>query len=201
MPEKSVDHEEKIYNNGKKEKIMAKVLVMYFSKYGTTKKYAEWIASELNGDIFDMKKIKQNILNNYDTIILGSGLYAGNIGGINILLENYETLKGKKIILFTCGLADYNKTENINAINKRICQVIPENIRRNIKVYFLRGGIDYKKLNLKHKIMMGLLKKMTMKKGIDKMNDEDKEFIETYGKTVDFTDKNSIKEIIEYSEK
>jgi menaquinone-dependent protoporphyrinogen IX oxidase len=177
---------------------MAKVLVMYFSKYGSTKKYAEWIASELNGDIYNIKNVKQNILENYDTIILGSGLYAGKIEGINIIINNYETIKDKKLIIFTCGLADYNKTENINNINKRLEKIIPVNIRENIKIYYLRGGMNYKKLNLKHKTMMGLLKKMIQKKGSEKLTDENKEFLETYGKTIDFTNKNNINEIVEY---
>jgi flavodoxin len=47
---------------------------MYFSKYGSTKKYAEWIAEELNGDIFDIKNVKNSSLDDYSTIILGSGL-------------------------------------------------------------------------------------------------------------------------------
>ena len=32
-------------------------IVVYRSKYGATKKYAEWIAEELKCDIFDMKNI------------------------------------------------------------------------------------------------------------------------------------------------
>jgi menaquinone-dependent protoporphyrinogen IX oxidase len=180
------------------EGIMEKVLVMYFSKYGSTKKYAEWIASELNGDVYDVKNTEQNILKNYDTIILGSGLYAGKIEGINIIINNYETIKDKKLIIFTCGLADYSKTENINSINKRLEKIIPINIRENIKIYYLRGGMNYKRLNLKHKIMMGLLKKMIQKKGSEKSNEENEEFLETYGKTIDFTNINNIKEIVDY---
>jgi menaquinone-dependent protoporphyrinogen IX oxidase len=181
-----------------KEKIMAKVLIMYYSKYGTTKKYAEWIATELNGDVFDIKNIKRNIFVNYDTIILGSALYAGNIKGISILLKNYEILKEKKLIIFTCGLADYSKIENINTINKRLEKIIPENIKSGINFFYLRGGINYKKLNLKHKIMMGLLRKMIMKKEPDKIDEEGKDFLETYGQTVDFMNKNSILDIIKY---
>jgi menaquinone-dependent protoporphyrinogen IX oxidase len=75
---------------------MSKVLVMYFSKYGHTKKYAEWIALELNGDIYNIKNIKSSILKNYDAIILGSGLYAGKIEGINIIINNYEALKNQQ---------------------------------------------------------------------------------------------------------
>ena len=177
---------------------MSKVLVMYFSKYGSTKKYAEWIASELNGDVYRIKNIKQNILKNYEVIILGTGLYAGKIEGINIIVNNYEIIKNRKIVLFTCGVADYSKIENRNGIKKRIVDIVPENIMENIKIYYLRGGINYKKLNFKHKIMMWLLKKTIMKKGIENFNEENKEFIETYGQTLDFMNKNNIKDLIEY---
>ena len=177
---------------------MAKVLVLYFSNYGSTKKYAEWIASELSADIYSIKNVQQNILKEYDTIILGSGLYAGNISGTDIIVNNYEKIKNKKLIIFTCGLADWNEIENVNTVNKRIEKLLPENIRKNIKIYFLRGSIDYKKLNLKHRIMMWVVKTVIKKKKNDKLNEEDKEFLKTYGQTADFTDKNSITEIVNY---
>jgi len=177
---------------------MAKVLVMYFSKYGTTKKYAQWIAEELNGDIFDIKKINQDILKNYDTIILGSALYAGNIGGLNVIKNNYVKIKDKKIVIFTCGVADYSKTENINAIKDRIINELPQKINENIKIFYLRGGINYKKLSFLHKIMMFLMKQMIMKKESEEHNEENKEFLETYGKAIDFTNKNNINDLINY---
>jgi hypothetical protein len=49
-----------------------------------------------------------------------------------------------------------------------------------------------------HKIMMKKKKKMIMKKGIENLNEENKEFLETYGQKVDFVDKNSIIDIIKY---
>ena len=177
---------------------MAKTLIVYFSKYGTTKEYAEWIAKELNGDIYSINKFNENILNNYDTIIIGSGLYAGKVKGVDLLVKNYETLKNKKLVIFTCGLADYSKSENMDSIFGRLKKEFPEKIIEEIKIFYLRGGINYKKLNLKHKIMMGLLKRMLIKKGLHKINEEDKILIETYGKILKFTDKNSIIELLEY---
>jgi len=179
------------------EEIMAQVLVAYFSKYGSTKKYAEWIAESLAGDAYSINDFKPDTLSNYDTIILGSGLYAGKIEGLNIFINNYEALKNKKLVLFTCGLADYSKAENINAVCKRIKKELPEEIIEKIRIFHLRGGIDYKKLTLKHKIMMWMLKKTASRNSVDKSSDEVKEFLETYGKTVDFMNKDSIKEIIE----
>ena len=180
---------------------MNKTLILYYSKYGTTKKYAEWIASALNGDMCAISDFKQNTLENYDTIIIGGGLYAGDIKGMDIILNNYQTLHGKKLVLFTCGLADYSKAENINTIAGKIEAAIPENIRRDIKLYFLRGGIDYRRLSFKHKVMMALMKMITarkMKKGGDNAGEEVKEFLEMYGKNIDFTDKDNITGIVEY---
>ena len=180
---------------------MKKTIVIYSSNYGSTKKYAEWIIEDLNGDIIDIKDSGKNNLSAYDTIILGSGLYAGNIKGINLLVSNYDKIKEKKIVIFTCGLADYSQVEHINTIHKRLEKQIPKNILEITKIFCLRGGIDYKGLNLIHKIMMGTMKKMIEKKGLDKLNEEDKEFLATYGQTLDFTDRGSIRELIEYCNK
>jgi menaquinone-dependent protoporphyrinogen IX oxidase len=177
---------------------MSKALVLYFTKYGSTKKYAEWIAEELKGDVFDIKDVRQNQLYDYDIIILGSALYAGNIKGTDLLVTHYEKIKDKKLIFFTCGVADYSKTENCDGIYKRLEEAIPKNILDSIKVFYLRGSINYKKLSFVHKIMMGMVRKMALKKGLDNLNEENKEFLETFGKTVDFTDKNNIKGIIDY---
>ncbi len=48
------------------------------------------------------------------------------------------------------------------------------------------------------KYMMALLKKKVSKMPEDKMDDEAKMMLETYGKVVDFTDKSSIKLLIEF---
>jgi len=177
---------------------MAKTLVLYYSKYGTTKRYAEWIASELDGDICSIRDVKQKNWGNYDVVVIGSALYAGTIKGMDIILKNHETLRGKKLVLFTCGLADYSKAENRNEIAGRIELAIPDNIRQEVKTYFLRGGIDHKKLSWIHRMMMVFAKHMLVKNKGGDMSEMDRDFLETYGKTVDFTDRNSITEIVEY---
>lgn len=34
---------------------MSKIEIIYRSKYGTTKRYAKWIADELSADLYDSK--------------------------------------------------------------------------------------------------------------------------------------------------
>ena len=48
---------------------MSNIVVVYKSKYGSTEKYAKWIAEALSADIFKSNKIKPDMLENYSTIV------------------------------------------------------------------------------------------------------------------------------------
>ncbi|MEG0578054.1 MAG: flavodoxin, partial [Bacilli bacterium] len=74
-------------------------------------------------------------------------------------------------------------------------------MQEKIKVFHLRGGIDYSKLGFVHKSMMAMLHRMIIKKDYDSLRNEDKEMLNTYGKKVDFTEKSSIRPIINYIQK
>ena len=67
-------------------------IVIYRSKYGSTKKYAEWIAEELGCNILEFKEAKIENLMKYDTIIYGGGLYAEVINGVYLLTKNFDKL-------------------------------------------------------------------------------------------------------------
>src|SRR5690554_6143300 len=120
---------------------MSNIAIVYKSKYGSTKKYAQWIAEETKADIFECSEIEAKKLMEYDTIIYGGGLYASGIAGISIITKNYEILKDKKIIVFTVGLASTDKEEIFNPILEKN---FTKEMRDNIKFFHLRGGIDYK---------------------------------------------------------
>jgi len=169
-----------------------KIAVIYKSKYGSSKKYAQWIAEEVKGDLFNSSNIKGEKLKEYDIIVYGGGLYASGISGIS---KNFDILKDKKIIVYTVGLASTDKKEIFTPI---IEKNFPKSKRQEIKFFHLRGGIDYKKLSLVHKSMMAMLKKVTAKKAEDKLTDEEREFLDTYGDKVDFTDKNTIVPLVKY---
>lgn len=59
-----------------------KTVVVYKSKSGFTKKYAEWLAEKLPADIFEASQITAEAMTAYDTVIYGAGLYAGGINEI-----------------------------------------------------------------------------------------------------------------------
>ena len=53
---------------------MKSTAVIYKSKYGSTKKYAEWIGEELECDVLETGSVSADTLKKYDTIIYGGGL-------------------------------------------------------------------------------------------------------------------------------
>jgi len=172
---------------------MNKIAVVYKSKYGHTKKYAEWISDELNCDLYVANKTDIDALKGYNTIIYGGGLYASGIIGVGLITKNYEALKDKKLIVFTVGLADPNIKSQFKPI---IDKNFTEEMKKSIEIFHLHGGIDYSELNIIHKSMMNALKKMVEKKKEDQKTEEDRTMLETYGGVVDFTDKKSIQPII-----
>jgi menaquinone-dependent protoporphyrinogen IX oxidase len=84
---------------------VSNIAVIYHSKYGSTERYARWIAEELGAPVFDARKFKKKDLALYDTIVYGGGIYAGGIKGIELITKNwYKGLDEKKVIVFAVGI-------------------------------------------------------------------------------------------------
>ena len=168
-----------------------KIAVIYKSHYGTTKQYAEWIAEALDAKLLERSSVKSEDISDYDLVIFGGGLYASGILGINLVTKNPP----KELILFTVGLANPEETDYSKILDKNL----PAELRNKVKVFHFRGGIDYKKLNIVHRGMMAVMKKMTIgNKDYTQLNNEERAFIDTYGKEVDFTKQNDITPLIDY---
>ncbi|GAA0750851.1 hypothetical protein SDC9_53350 [bioreactor metagenome] len=172
-----------------------KTVVIYKSKTGYTKKYAEWIAEELSADIFNISNIEISKLSSYDNIIYGGSLYAVGILGIKLITKNLDKLKNKKIIVFATG-ASPSKEENINEVKNKN---FTEEQQKYIRFFYLRGGFNYSNLNIFDKALMMLLKiKIKMKK---ELTSDEKGMLACYDRPVDFTRRKNIDEIINYVKK
>lgn len=169
-----------------------KTVVVYKSKYGNTKKYAEWIAKELGIKMLAHKEVKKiEDLMQYDTIIYGGGLYAGGIAGFSLIKKNYGKLKDKKVVVFAVG----SSSPQEKVIESVKVQNLTDEMKGKVEVVFCRGGLDYPKMTRMDRMMMWMLKKSIEKK---KEKDSDMEgIVATYGKKVDFTHRKYIKPIIE----
>lgn len=170
-------------------------IIIYGSKYGTTKQYAEELSKRTNIKAEKYTNIQD--INNYETIIYIGALYAGGVLGMKKTLNKLSNTTNKKIIIITVGLADPKDKNNTGAILEGIKRQVSQDIYNQADIHFLRGGIDYSILNLKHKTMMALLYRKAKGLKEEEKTAEVKAMIETYGKKVNFIDFDSLNPIID----
>lgn len=168
-----------------------KSIVVYESKYGSTEKYAKWIGEELNCKVSKIGDTNIEDLLNYDNIVFGGWLHAGSIKGLKQIYKDIDKLKNKNIIVFSVGLSimDDKVFEEVNKNNFKDME--------NIKHFYLRGAFNYKNLTASDKLMMNMFKMMLKKQKEEEMDENTKGMLDAYTTPVDFTDKDSIKPIIE----
>lgn len=173
---------------------MTNTVVIYKSKTGFAKKYAQWIAEELQCDIKENEKLTLKDIMQYDTIIYGGGLYAVGINGINLIKNNFDVLKSKNLIVFATG-ATPPRDEDLKKVWE---SNFTEEQRQKIKFFYCRGGFNYSKLNAGNKVLMNMMK---IKLGNEKDNNQDaKDMLEAFDNPVDFTNRENILPILRYIE-
>ena len=171
---------------------MGKIAVLYRSKYGSTKQYAEWIAEETGAELFRIPRVGVRKLVPYDTIIIGGGRYAGGMLGASFLRRNFSSLSGKRIIVFSVG-ASFANAKNIATIKARL--LAPEPLAR-VSFFHLRGGLDYRSMKPLDRFAMRLLVSMIRGKPESERDEEEKGILATYGKSVTFVNRDSIAPIV-----
>lgn len=121
-----------------------KQMIVYKSKTGFTKQYAIWISEETGIEVKAIKDIKLKSLKQYDRIIYGESVLAGNLFG-------YKKIKqyNSNIVCFAVGLSPYEKV-NLEELKK--------NANIDGKIFYFMGGVKYEKLNF---LFRAMLKKIT----------------------------------------
>ena len=148
-------------------------VIIYKSKTGHTERYARMLSKELNIPCYSYKdaKVSEN-----DEIIFLSYIYASKIMGLSKILKKYKV----KVII-AVGALTYSKDylETLKNTN-------------NIKhpFFYLRGGIDYSKLNFFFRKFLPVIGKDIAK--------DDKELLNLFKNGEDFVTKDNLKEIINY---
>lgn len=172
-------------------------IIIYGGKYGTAEAYAKALSERTGVRYADHKTIRRG--EKYSEIIYIGSLYAGNVAGLTKTLKKLgiDGGDGTKLIIATVGLADPENSKNAERIRASVKRQIPERAFKTARLAHLRGGIDYSRLGFIHRLMMKFLCASLKKKPDELRTAEDTAIIETYGKTIDFTDLSALDRIVE----
>ena len=169
-----------------------KGIILYTSKYGATKRYADWIAEETGFDCVETKKAKIEDVRKYDIIILGGGIYASGIAGLSFLKKNIEQLQGKKVLVFCDGASPYEEEE--------FQQIVAHNMKdglKDIPCFYCRGGWDMDAMGFVDRNLCKILRKAVAKKNPEDYEIWEKALMEAGDEKCDWTDKAYIAPVLE----
>ena len=167
-------------------------IILYQSKYGATKKYAQWLSEATGFKMVETKKAKIDEVKTFDTVILGGGIYAGGIAGIAFLRKHIKDLQGKKIIVFTDGASPYDE--------KFFDQLTAQNLKEDLKgipCFYFRGAYDLENMGFADKTLCKMLIKSVSKKDPASLEVWEKALLEGKDKKCDWTDKSYITPVLE----
>jgi len=168
-----------------------KTIILYTSKYGSTKKYADWLAAELSCEAQETKHADIAKVQQYDTVILSGGIYAGGIAGLSFIKKNYEKLKVKKLIVFAVGASPHDETA-IQELRKRHFT----GDLKAVQCFYCRGAWNENIMSLRDRLLCSMLKKAVAKKDPAHYEPWEAALMQAMGSKCDWTDKMYLEPII-----
>ncbi|MGN0666641.1 MAG: flavodoxin domain-containing protein [Huintestinicola sp.] len=168
-------------------------IIIYKSKYGAAKKYAEWLSEETGFSCVNVSKADEQQVKACDVIILGGGIYASGIAGLSFLKKNIDCLTGKKIAVFCCGASPYDE--------KAFRKIKDHNMKgslSDIPCFYCRGAWDMNAMSFKDRTLCNMLRKAVSKKSPDEYEIWEKALMAAGDDKCDWTDKKYLKPIIEF---
>ncbi|MDO4273074.1 MAG: flavodoxin domain-containing protein [Eubacteriales bacterium] len=168
-----------------------KVLVVYKSISGFTRKYAEMISQEIDCTLMDFKEVNETTMSNFDTVIFGGRLHAGTVDGLKNAKKLFMQSKASQFVVYATGAMPNESTKVIEEMWGN--NLSPEELS-DIPHFYMQGGISYERLPLSDKLMMKIFSAMLNKKK-DKTEDE-KQMAQAISGSYDISSKDYIMPLI-----
>lgn len=167
-----------------------KAIVIYHSKTGFTKRYAQWIAQELNAEWKELSAAKKMDLSGYDAIIFGSWSLAGTIAKGKWFKKKQPEWHGKKLAVYCVGATPPDAPE-LEAFYERNRQGL-----ETVGLYYLPGGLHYDSMPTGYRLLMQMLvKSLKAKKNRTPDDDKTAQMLST---SFDISDKKYIAPLVAY---
>jgi flavodoxin len=169
-----------------------KIAVIYTTRYGHTRTYAEWIAQAVAADLFPARG-KREDLEPYDTIVFGGYRQGSKIAGVDYIIKNFDALNGKRVIIFYVGLGPATREAQQRVLEANFTMTM----RRHISIFGLRGALNMRRLRGNDRFKMSLRRMKLKMKNVDRMTEEEIALLEATEHPVNFIDEKTIKPIIQ----
>lgn len=112
-------------------------VIVYDTRYGTTRQYAEWIKEELKIPMIDPGRVDGQVLSHCDFLVIGTPVYMGKMLIADWLKDNQEFLRRSRLFFFVvCTyFSDPEKQQTMIKDN------VPDGLLACCKIFFLQGRL------------------------------------------------------------
>ena len=115
-----------------------KKVILYKSIFGSTKQYAQWLAEELQTELYKFGQLSDAKLKEFDQMIIMSATYAGWMPLTGFLKKKWSILQDKEVFVVAIGGAPAD-----DPASKLSYEKIPEEIRKKIKYTKILGATPF----------------------------------------------------------
>ncbi len=167
-------------------------IILYKSKYGSAKKYAQWLAEATGFPCVEVGACKAGQLADASTVILCGGVYASGIAGLDFLKKHAKALTGKKLLLLAVGASPYDE--------KAVGQLRDHNLKGNLQnasLYYARGAWDESAMSFGDRALCKMLQKAVGKQDPATLEPWAQALLSAVGQKCDWTDREYLTPLLE----
>lgn len=168
-----------------------KTIVLYQSQTGFTKTYAEWIGKALTCRTAQADQIADEELGQYDAVIYGAGIYAGQIAGLKEVRGRLTQAQKRRWVIFATGAIPVGDVKTVEKLKR---ENLTEQEQGEIPLFYFQGGLDYSRMKPSHRMMMWVMRRMMKKKA--KEDEKSRQMLEAISHSFDGTNQESIDPLV-----
>lgn len=131
-----------------------KTIVVYHSKYGSTKDYAEWLAQATGAELVPLTQARKLDLAGYDAIVFGCPYYAFRLKIAGFVKSWLPRLTGKKIAFFAVGGEEPSSPDCRKVYDK----TFTGETRAAMRFFYFPGRIAIGRMSAFDRLIMKLMK-------------------------------------------
>ena len=175
---------------------MGNILIIYKSKYGAARKYAQLLGKALNTAPVSIDQARSQTVASADTVILCGGIYASSIAGLAFLKKNAALLKGKQTAIFAVGASPYDQKTLEDLKKRNLSGALEET-----PLFYGRGAWNEEAMTIKDKLLCSMLMKAVAKKPAEQCQPWELALKEAMGKNCSWVDEKYLDPLLQYINK
>lgn len=170
-----------------------RTMIVYYSRTGFTRKYAQWLAEDTGGECVALKDADRINFAQYDAILFGSWVHAGRIQKLRWFQDRLPNWEGKRTAVFAVGAMPLGDGANVR---KMFEQSLSRPEREIVQCFYFQGGLNYEKMGWLDRGMMAMFRRMLAAQA--KRAPENEEALRAVSQSYDATDRSAILPVVRW---